>query len=493
MLSLVRVLFGVQPKATREMPRIPAPWQDIGFSAVAVEAQDLAPDVLFVPLSDGQNNGYDLLSMAISKGARGALVRSEEVAQRQASLSQLQRPWALLSPTDGEALASLDPHTFLLISVDDPLMALHRLAAYHRRQFTLTVVGITGSVGKTSTKEVVAAVLSRRFRTLKSKHNYNSEATLPTAVLQLTADHDVAVLDMRMWAPGEIRYLASLARPQIGIVTNIGPRHLEHMGSLDAIENAKAELPESLPPDGVAILNADDERVARMAERTQARVFRYGLDPSADLWADAIESRGLEGISFRAHHGDDAVYIKAPLLGRHSVHTVLAGIATGLVLGLGWDEIVAGLQHEDAQLRVFVVQGVGGATIIDDTYEAVPSSALAALNLLAELDGRRIVVMGDMIGLGAVEEEAHRMVGRRAAEVAQELVCVGPRARWIASEAVASGMPAEHILVLEHNNDVIDALVSLLRPGDYVLVKGSYGVAMEQIVAALQRRPEEEV
>lgn len=491
MLSLVHVLFGVQPKTTRQMPRIPAHWQQSYFSEAVTDSRGIVPNALFVALAGERTDGHNFLGEVAANGALGALVRAEAVEQRRALLAQFQRPWLLLDPATGAGLNEHPEHTFLMIIVDDPLMALQRLAVYHRRQFTPTVVGITGSVGKTSTKEVTAAVLSRRFRTLKTERSYNSEATVPTTLLRLTADHEVAVLEMGMWAPGEIRFLASLARPQIGIVTNVGTSHLERMGSIEAIANAKAELVESLPDDGVAILNADDWRVNAMATRTQARIVRYGLDPSADLWADEIKSRGLEGISFRAHYGDDVVHLALPLLGRHSVHVALAAAATGLVLGMGWDEIISGLQDNKTQLRLFVVPGVGGAQIIDDTYNAAPDSTLAALNLLADLDGRRIAVLGDMLELGAHEEEGHRKVGRRAAEVAQLLLCVGARAGWIAEEARICGMAGEQVMLFERNEDVVDALQHMLRQGDYVLVKGSRGVAMEQIVTALQRRPEE--
>jgi len=492
MLNLIHVLFGVQPKTTRQMPRIPAHWQEIQVSEVVTDSREVVPNALFVALSGERTDGHNFLANVAASGALGALVRRAQVEQRQADLDQqLQRPWILIDPANGDELSAATTRTFLLIAVDDPLMALQRLAVYHRRQLTPAVVGITGSVGKTSTKEVVAAVLGRRFRTLKTKRSYNSEVTVPTTLLQLTADHEVAVLEMGMWAPGEIRFLAGLARPRIGIVTNVGPSHLERLGSIEAIAHAKAELVESLPADGVAILNADDERVNAMAERTAAQVLRYGLTPTADLWADAIESRGLSGIAFCAHYRDEEFYLKLPLIGRHSVHTALVAIATGLVLGMGWDDIISGLQDETTQLRLFIVPGVGGSQIIDDSYNAAPSSSLAALTLLGELEGRRIAVMGDMLELGSAEEEGHRLVGRRVAEVAQQLICVGPRARWIAEEARLSGMDANRVLVVEHNADVVDALQAMLRPGDYVLVKGSRGVAMDQIVAAVQRRPEE--
>ena len=220
---------------------------------------------------------------------------------------------------------------------------------------------------------------------------------------------------------------------------------------------------------------------------TPARPFLYGLDPAANLYADQIESRGLGGIAFRAHYAGDTVMLKLPLLGRHSVHTALAATAAGLLLGLGWDAIIDGLRDESAQLRLLAVPSASGATLIDDTYNASPTSSLAALNLLAELDGRRIAVLGDMLELGDVEEEAHRVVGRRVAEVADLLITVGPRARWIADEAQISGMGAEQITMLNTNAEAIELLGGLMRADDTVLIKGSRGAAMEAIVAALQQ------
>jgi UDP-N-acetylmuramoyl-tripeptide--D-alanyl-D-alanine ligase len=259
------------------------------------------------------------------------------------------------------------------------------------------------------------------------------------------------------------------------------------MGSIETVARTKSELVRALPADGYAILNIDDPRVRAMAEVTPARPFLYGLDPAANLWADQIESRGLSGISFRAHFAGDEVVLKLPLLGQHSVHTALAAAAPGLLLGLGWDAIVDGLRDERAQLRLLAVAGAAGSTLIDDTYNASPASSLAALNLLSELDGRRIAVMGDMLELGEVEEEAHRTVGRRVAEVAQLLITVGRRARWIADEAALSGMPQGAIQCVDSNRNAIELLSDILGAGDYVLIKGSRGAAMEEIVAALQQ------
>jgi UDP-N-acetylmuramoyl-tripeptide--D-alanyl-D-alanine ligase len=484
-LNLEEVLLGVQPEgALREALAIPAALGQVAFSEAAIDSREVAPGALFVALRGERTDGHDFLAAAFARGAYGALVQREQLEGQ-----VLDRPVALVDPISGEGLADATPDAALLITVDNPLAALQRLAAYHRRLFSPKVIGITGSVGKTSTKEVTAAVLRRRYRTLKNPRSFNTEATLPIALLQLAGDHEVAVLEMGTFGPGEITLLTQLARPHIGIVTNIGPSHLERMGNIDTIARAKSELVQALPNNGYAILNVDDQRVRGMATQTAAQPFFYGLDPAADLWADEIESRGLEGITFHAHHAGEDVVLKLPLLGRHSVHTALAATAAGLLLGLGWDAIVAGLRDESAQLRLLAVPGVGGATLIDDTYNASPTSSLAALNLLADLDGRRIVTLGDMLELGSYEEEAHRMVGRRVAEVADILIVVGQRARWIAEEAANGGLPRDHILTAATNDEVIGLLRDIVAQGDYVLIKGSRGVAMEGIVAALQRQP----
>ncbi|HEX5689197.1 MAG TPA: UDP-N-acetylmuramoyl-tripeptide--D-alanyl-D-alanine ligase [Roseiflexaceae bacterium] len=485
MFNLEEVLRGVQPDEQRREPLVlPEPLKQVAFSDSTIDSREATPGSLFVALRGERTDGHDFLAAAVARGARGALVRRE-----QAEGQTLDRPAVLIDSVSGAGLSEATPEAVLLIAVDDPLLAHQRLAAYHRGLFAPKVIGITGSVGKTSTKEVAAAVLRRRYRTLKNPRSYNTEATLPIALLQLAADHEVAVLEMGTFGPGEITLLAQLARPEIGIVTNVGPSHLERMGSIETIAQAKSELVQALPADGHAILNIDDPRVRAMADVTPARPFFYGLDPAADIWADAIESRGLEGISFRAHHAGESVVLKLPLLGRHSVHTALAASAVGLLMGLGWDAIVEGLRDESAQLRLLAVPGANGATLIDDTYNASPASSLAALNLLADLDGRRVVALGDMLELGSYEEEAHRLVGRRVAEVANRLIVIGQRARWIADEAERCGMPSAAITVAESNPEVAALLTKFMQPGDYVLIKGSRGAAMETIVAALQRQP----
>jgi UDP-N-acetylmuramoyl-tripeptide--D-alanyl-D-alanine ligase len=375
----------------------------------------------------------------------------------------------------------------VIFRVDNSLIALQELAKWWRMRLKdLRVIGITGSVGKSSTKELIATVLERDFVVLKSEGNLNNEIGLPLTLLQLD-EQQRAVLEMGMYARGEIARLAELARPIVGVITNVGPVHLERLGSIEAIAEAKAELVQALPPEGVAILNYDDERVLAMREQTQAQVLTYGLDPQADLWADEIASEGLEGIHFTLYYRDEEFHVQVPLLGRHSVHTSLRAAAVGLAEGMTWDHIWEGLQDRRAQLRLVAVPGPNGSTILDDSYNASPASMIAALNLLADLNGRRVAVLGDMLELGEYEDEGHRMVGLRAIDATDVLVTVGELGRAIAQEALSNGMAQDRVKMCVANDEATAYLEAILQPGDMVLIKGSRSLHMEDIVNALVR------
>jgi len=352
------------------------------------------------------------------------------------------------------------------------------------------VIGITGSVGKSTTKELTAEVLERRYRTLKNPGNLNNEIGLPLSLLRLTERHKRAVLEMGFYVPGEIALLCQIARPSVGVVTNISQVHLERAKTLDAIVQGKTELVESLPaaPEGVAILNNDDPLVKGMAERTEARVFTYGLSSDSDLWADDVVGLGLEGIRLILHYQGESIHVRVPLLGRHSVHTVLRASAVGLVEGLTWEEIVSGLQTTPSQLRLMAVTGPKGAILLDDTYNAAPASTIAALNLLDDLDGQKTAVLGDMLELGSFEERGHRMVGARAAEVVDQLITVGERAHWIAQEAIKAGLSEERVVEVDRPKQAIKYLKKHIGPDDVVLVKGSRGMHMDTIVNELEQR-----
>ncbi len=449
--------------------------EEPGVAAFVVDSREAGPGSVFVAFSGERADGHAFVADAFARGAIAALVERSPGGD-----------WPVV-----DTRVAAPPHPFaalpLVIQVNDTLRALQTVAAAWRARLDTRVIGITGSVGKTSTKELTAAVLARRYRTLKSVGNQNNEIGVPLTLLNLRPEHERAVIEMGMYAQGEIDLLCRLARPVIGVVTMIGPVHMERLGSMEAIVAAKRELVAALPEDGAAVLNVDDPRVMSMAAHTRARVFTYGLDPAADLWADGIDSMGLDGVRFTLHHGDEALNVGVPLLGRHSVHTALRAAAVGLLEGLSWEEIVAGLSDSAAQLRLVVSDGPRGSVLIDDTYNSSPDSALAALNLLAELPGRHIAVLGDMLELGRAEKQAHRVVGRRAADVADLIIAVGPRAATIGAEALALGVPTDHVHLVDDALAAVPILEETIRAGDVILVKGSLGMRMDRIVTGLGR------
>jgi len=337
---------------------------------------------------------------------------------------------------------------------------------------------------------VVAQVLSERFRTLRSPGNLNNEIGLPLTILRLGPGHERAVLEMGFYVPGEIAFLCAIALPQVGVVTNVGTVHAERAGSQEAIARGKAELVQSLPaaPEGVAVLNFDDPLVRQMEGLTRARVFFYGLTAEAELWADQVEGLGLEGVRFRLHYRGETMHVRVPMIGRHSVETALRATAVGLVEGMSWQEILSGLQQGHTQLRLVAVRSQSGALILDDTYNASPESMLAALNLLAEVEGeRKLAVLGDMLELGPYEQQAHQIVGLRAAQVADVLVTLGTRAHMYAEAARRAGMRAGRIHEFEESADVLEWLRANLSAADAALLKGSHGLRMDRIIGALEQ------
>jgi len=465
--DVVEGLTGVRPSALARRP-----------TEVVVDSRLVSRDGVFVALRGEQADGHDYVADALRRGAAMALVArpveaGAPVVDLTVSPPALPETWTLP----------------VLLQVPDPLGALQRLAAFWRRRHSPRVIGITGSVGKTTTKELIADVLARRYRTLKSEKSYNNEIGLPLTLLRLTPDTERVVLEMGMYDVGEIAHLAEIALPHVGVVTIIGPVHLERAKTMERIIQAKTELVQALPPapEGVAILNYDDPNVLGMRAATKARVFTYGLSPEADLWADGIEGLGLEGVRFRLHYRGETLHVRIPLLGRHSVHTALRAAAVGIVEGLTWQEIIEGMSAPSSQLRLVAVPGPRGSTLLDDTYNASPPSMLAALNLLDELEGRKIAVLGDMLELGDYEREGHEKVGLRAMEVADILITVGPRGRIIGETALRWGMSTDRVHILEDNQAAIRLLEGLVQPGDVILIKGSRAMRMEEIVNALSQ------
>lgn len=427
----------------------------------AVDSRLVAPGRLFVALPGERTDGHAYVSDAIARGAAAVIVT---------------RP-----VPDPDPAADVT-----IIRVADGLAALAAVATGWRRRFDPLVVGVTGSIAKTSTKEAVAAVLARRFTTLRSEGNRNNEVGLPLTVLDLGPEHEAAVLEMGMYVGGEIADLARVARPSIGIVTAVQAVHLSRIGSLEAIARAKGELLEALPADGTAILNADDPIVRGMGDRTAARALTYGFADDADVGAEAVTSSGLAGMTFTLRLPGGRYAARIPALGGLSVHNGLAAAAAGLAAGLTSDEILAGLRDGwSAPHRVQLVRA-GGLVMLDDTYNASPGSMVAALDLLAGLPGRRIAVLGEMLELGERHEDGHRVVGEAAAGIVDRLVVVGGGATAIADGARDAGLDASRIALVQDPAAALDHLRPRLRDGDVVLVKASRGIGLEGLVESLR-------
>ena len=428
----------------------------------AVDSREVVGDNLFVALPGERTDGHRFVAGAVAAGAAAVLVtRSPEPA----------------IPSDANVT---------VIQVDDTLRALQQVASDWRLRFDPLVVGVTGSIAKTSAKEAIATVLASALVTLKSEGNKNNEIGLPLTVLRLRPDHQAAVLEMGMYVGGEIAELAAIARPEIGVVTAVQPVHLSRIGTIEAVEKAKGELVEALPTDGVAVLNADDERVRRMAARTDARSVTYGFATDAEVRAEAVESAGFDGMRFDLVAAGERQAATIPTLGRLAVHNALAGAAVGLAAGLNVRAVAAALAAGWAAPHRGAVIRAGGVTIVDDAYNASPGSVEAALQLLAGLPGRRTAVLGEMLELGTEHEAGHERVGRAAAAVVDHLVVVGDAASGIARGAREAGLPADHLETVGDRAEALGLLVNTLVAGDVVLVKASRGIELDLLVDDLK-------
>ena len=447
--------------------RLLGPTTVTSFSTAAVDSRRLVPGACFVALRGARVDGHAYVGEAVRNGARVAIV---------------ERSVDLPAGTD-----------VALVQVADSLTALQELAAWWRNRLAVRVVGITGSTGKTIAKEIVADVLSQTLNTLRNEGNLNSETGLPMTLLLLEPSHEAAVLEMSMYTEGEIARLAEIARPEVGVVLAVHPTHLERAGSLDAIARAKAELPAALPDSGLAVLNADDPRVAAMRTVTPATVRTFGLSESADVRAEQVVSDGLAGTSFTLRAPWATRRLRSATPGRHLVPHALAAVSVAEWLGVPLDEVeVALAAGSHATHRMAVLEAASGATVVDDTYNASPVSVGAALEFLADTPvaagRRRLAVLGDMLELGPDEERLHREIGAKAGAIVDGLVAVGERGRWIGEAALATGLT--RVATARDADEAATVVERELGPqiGDVLLVKGSRGIELDRLVAALGAR-----
>ncbi|HET6380210.1 MAG TPA: UDP-N-acetylmuramoyl-tripeptide--D-alanyl-D-alanine ligase [candidate division Zixibacteria bacterium] len=437
------------------------------FSTAVVDSRGVTPGCLFVALRGERTDGHRFVADAAASGAAVALV---------------ERP---VEVPDGSDMA--------VVQVPDALRALQDVAAWWRSRFAVRVVGITGSTGKTMAKEMVADVLARTLSVLRNEGNLNSESGLPMTLLRLEREHRVAVLEMSMYTEGEIARLCEIARPEVGVVLAVHPTHLERAGSIEAIQRAKSELPAALPADGLAVLNADDPRVAVMAEVTRAEVLTFGLGATAEVRAVDVASLGLAGTEFTLVAPWGTRRLRSATPGRHLVPHALAAAAVAERFGVPLSEVEAALAAGSrAEHRMAPVEAASGATLIDDTYNASPVSMGGALDFLADTPlpdgGRRLAVLGDMLELGPEEERLHREMGTKAAGIVDGLVAVGPRGRWIAEAARAAGL--QRVATTADAEEAASVLERELAPGvgDLVLLKASRGIELDRTVDLLTGR-----
>jgi UDP-N-acetylmuramoyl-tripeptide--D-alanyl-D-alanine ligase len=419
----------------------------------SIDSRTIKRGELFLAVKGERLDGHDYVTSALEKGAAAAAVEKKE----------LQRY----------------PTTNRLLAVDDTLAALQALAAAVRKVWGNPLVGVTGSAGKTTTKEAIAHVLASRFRVLKSEGNFNNHFGLPLMLLKLEPEHEIAVIEMGMSHAGEIRALAKIAQPEIGVVTNVAPVHLEFFDSIAGIARAKYELIESLPTNGVAVLNADDEYVSQFGRGFKGKVLTYGMSAIADVRAENIRPRGAGGSEFDVIARSARAHSTLPLVGEHNILNALAAIAVGLSRGLTLSEAAATLATlAPAEKRGQVLQ-LGNITVIDDCYNSNPKALNAMVDALAAMNAkRRIVVAGEMLELGPTAEQMHREAGEHIAKKNIDLL-VGVRglAQIMVDGARQAGVNAEFAATPQEAGEW---LAREARDGDVVLLKASRGVKLEK-------------
>jgi UDP-N-acetylmuramoyl-tripeptide--D-alanyl-D-alanine ligase len=436
------------------------------LAGVSTDTRSLSAGALFVALRGERFDAHDFLADAAKGGAGAAVV--------------------------AEARAS-DPAPLPRLAVSDPLAALGALAHVHRARFRIPVIGVTGSNGKTTTREMVAAILGTRGPVLKTEGNLNNEVGVPLTLFGLGPDHQAAVIEMGMSNPGEIARLAAIAMPQVGIVTLAAAAHLAGLGTVDRVADAKAELYSGLPEGGIAVVNADDARMLERARRSGRRMVTFSGSQGrrGDVVVLEVTSQGVDGLRFVLGIGNREVPVHIPgLVGAHNAQNAAAAAAAATVLGCTDREIARGLAGvRPVGRRLRVEELPSGVRLLDDCYNANPASMSAGLRTLVDLApeparGRPVAVLGDMLELGDLEAELHRALGEEAARAGvQVLATFGPRSRDTAESARAAGLDAFH-------TEELPALVAwargTLRSGDVLLVKGSRGMKLERLVEALR-------
>lgn len=445
---------------------------DVLFRTLSTDSRTVTEGALFIALKGVRFDGHHYAIDALEKKAGGVLISEDQAGDIR---------WNGYRPKP-------------VIAVKDTLRALGDIARDRRRKFGTPVIALTGSNGKTTTKEMISACIETTFPVLKTKGNLNNLIGLPLTLLNLTENERVVVVEMGMNVPGEIRRLTEIAEPDVGLITNIQGAHLEGMGSLERIKEEKGELFRRMRQDGSIIVNQDDPRVVALGEEFKGQKITFGIDHPADVMARKIRLEGREGTSFLLVLEEEKTEIRLPLLGRHFVHNALSAVAAATLFGVEPEKTKEALeQFRPISMRMDIHSLEGGKTLINDAYNANPDSMDLALKTLAEVKGkgRAIAVLGDMLELGEHTEEAHRQLGKKVAELSIDLLLVlGKEAPVVVESAIRQGLSHERARVVESHFEASSIVIETAREGDWILVKGSRGMAMEKVILGLQEKKE---
>ena len=432
----------------------------VEFTNISTDSRKIDCGDLFIPIVGERFDGHEFINQSLEAGASACLTHK------------------LTAPVEGKTI----------IKVENTLKALGDIARYYRGKFKIPVIGITGSVGKTSTKEMVASVLGQRFNVLKTEGNFNNEIGLPLTIFKLDAFHEGAVIEMGMSGFGEISTLSSIARPDVAIITNIGLSHIEKLGSRQNILKAKMEILDGLSSNGLLILNGDDKLLYGMKDFLKFRTVFYGMEDDMDYQAYNVKTIGEHGTYFEITVKNTDYKVHVPVPGVHNVYNALAAIVAGIHLNIPMDSIIKGItEFVPGKMRLNIISH-NNMKIINDAYNASPQSMEAAIDVLSDIkgSGRTIVVLGDMLEMGDWAQKAHVDIGKYAVlKGIDYILTVGENGRNIALGASNAGALRNRISSFENNKEVAKFLEGFVKPGDVILVKGSRGMKMEEIVEHL--------
>lgn len=430
---------------------------DQEISAITTDSRKIEKDCLFVPIVGERVDAHRFIPDVMSKGALATLSERE------------------LSDAD-----------YAYIQIESSLQAVKDIAEFYLEQLQIPVVGITGSVGKTSTKEVIASVLKEKYRTLKTQGNFNNELGLPLTVFRLRDEDQIAVLEMGISDFGEMTRLTKIAKPDTCVITNIGTCHLENLGDRDGVLKAKTEIFQSMKPNGHIVLNGDDDKLITVNEYHGVKPVFFGLNDQRDVYADEIESKGLKGVACRIHLGEEAFKVLVPTPGIHMVYNALAAAAVGRIYGLTVEEIKRGIESLETIRGRFKIIETDKFLVVDDCYNANPMSMKASLDVLHDGEGRRVAILGDMGELGEDEVALHEGVGTHAATCGIDAcVCAGALALHIA-EAAKKENPDFTVYYEKTRESLLEHLNDYVQKGDTILVKASHFMKFEEVVKALE-------